>query len=212
MVICDGGSTLNAILIAFVHIAHMRRFCASDTANPVMASDVRRYIAVMYLHHRRTGCAGITGADDTAHGIAGGHHFAQECAVQEVTGAHGLSLLPGQTAYAIYAVNRGIADTVLHGTVEIARKGANIALLLIIADNDTLFNGAVADVNSICAGCHAANKAGLQSLGAGLQGNIFNVNGAVLCGGRTDIFPVLTVVHDVALHQAVTVDVVALDI
>ena len=212
MVICDGGSTLNAILIAFVHIAFVRGFRADDTGNPVMAGDVRRHIAVMYLHHGRAGGAGIAGADDTAHGIAGGHHFAQERAVQGVTGAHGLAFLSGQAAHAVLAVNRGIAHRVLNRSVEIARKGANIALLLIIADNDTLFNGAVADVNSICAGCHAANKAGLQSLGAGLQGNIFNVNGAVLCGGRTDIFPVLTVVHDVALHQAVAVDVVALDV
>ena len=154
------------------------------------------------------GGIGIAAAQDTAGHLAGGLHSAVKGTILEPEGRIGVVQSAHNTAYIILAVNGSVALTALDGTDEPTGEGADHGFLTGVADDYALFRYAIPDGDQEVAGAAGegvggdvgADEAGLQGLGAGLQGDTLNGDGVA---GKADALQVV--------HQAVALDLRTVD-
>ena len=153
--------------------------------------------------------ANVAAADDTAGLFAAGFHDAVEFTVGDLEGGHGVILVAHDTAHAVHAVNGSITLTAFNDTVDSASEGTDLGLGAVIADGHATFGHAVPDGDQEVAGAAGegvggdvgADEAGLQGLGAGLQGNALNGDGVA---GKANALQVV--------HQAVALDLGTVDV
>ena len=228
----NGNNAFYTVNIAFVDVIFVSGFRTDDSADLIFAADFSRNVAVVNLNHRRTGRAlcVVAAARNAADSVAGRNNFADERAVGNIAGAHGLTLHTDKSANIISAINGCVAHAIFYGSVECTRKRTNVVLMVenaykriglcgitevapsaIVADGNALFNNAVPDRNIVCAGSIAAEETGSQHLSSGFNGNIFNVNNFALFGILSGIGAVRTIVDNIFVEKSVAVDVFAFD-
>ena len=194
-VVLDGANAVVPELLGAV-------FRAEDAAYADFAGDAAAGGTALNDHalgigggFQRPAGAGVAAAHNAAHAFPGGGQGAGEGGAGDLKVAHGLALVADQAAHIVHAVDRGGAGGILDVAVELAAEGANVALLLVIADDDPRLNGTLDDVYGVLAGGVAADEAGIQGLGAGNQGDL----------PEGDV-KLRVVVHHIMAYQAVVLD------
>ena len=147
-----------------------------------------------------------------------GDYRAVKAALADRTLPHSIVTRANDAAHIIHALDGGMADAIFNDALETTGKCTDLTLAAVITDDNTLFNGAVANgrdkggtgsgkaVHIIIHLC--ADQAGFEGFGAGFQRHIFNDDrkGVAACKADT----VKTIYQTVAV-DLFTVDVQVLD-
>ena len=173
----------NAILPALVNPL----VGAQKAADILLTGDVSIDIDILDADTHGVGCGIgiITGADDAADIAARGDNRTGERAVGKFARSHGVRLAADQTANIAHAIDGRSTAAVFDRADQTARKGADVAAALIIADDDAGFRLTVVDIDGVIGGSGALHQAGTQGGGAGHQRHVIDF-GNPCAGGLID--------------------------
>lgn len=143
-----------------------------------------------------------------------GDYRAVKAALADRTLPHSIVTRANDAAHIIHALDGGMADAIFNDALETTGKCTDLTLAAVITDDNTLFNGAVANgrdkggtgsgkaVHIIIHLC--ADQAGFEGFGAGFQRHIFDDDRKGVAACKADTVK--------TIYQTVAVDLLAVDV